>query len=96
MTFSWMSNPQYLAQAAHVLGGALLVFGVGVLWGAPIWAFMIGVLAAALKEFVFDTASWGEGDSWSDSAMDFFFYVAGGAAGFGLHAWALARHVLVA
>jgi hypothetical protein len=95
MPFSWMSNPQYLAQVAHVLAGALFVFAGGVLFGAVGWAMIAGAVAAAFKEFVFDTASWGEGDSWSDSAMDFAFYVIGGFLGLLLYAGAVRGHVLV-
>jgi hypothetical protein len=99
MGFSWMSNPQYLAQVGHFLGGTMLVFGVGVLFGttAMYWALGIGIAVAAIKEFVFDTSllGFGEGDSWTDSEMDFAFYMLGGASGWCLHFWALARHVLV-
>ena len=80
---SWMSAPQYLAQAGHFLGGALVIFVAGVYshdaW--TLYAFGIGAVIAALKEFVIDVASWGESDSWADSAMDYAFYVLGGSAG---------------
>jgi hypothetical protein len=95
MIFAWMSNPQYLAQVGHTLGGALLivtstlfsiVLGAG--WTPVLWTFGIGVTLATLKEFVFDTATWGEGDSWSDSLMDWAFYMVGGATGIGVAALA--------
>lgn len=83
-----MSAPQYLAQVGHFLGGALAVFVASVFWGehGALLALAIGAGVAALKEFVLDTSllGFGEGDSWSDSLMDFSFYVIGGAAGFGL------------
>ena len=91
MNVKWMSNPQYLAQVAHFLGGALLIvlsalfFG----WGRPVyWTFGAGLALASAKEFIFDVAKWGEGDSWADSAMDWAFYVLGGLAGLGLAYWA--------
>jgi len=89
-----MSNPQYLAQVGHSLGGLALVFVLGAFGGHEVmwWTFGIGLILAAFKEFVFDTASWGEGDSWADSAMDFAFYVLGGLAGMGLFWWSVARH----
>jgi len=90
-----MSSPQYLAQVGHFLGGALLVFGAGA-FGGHRWASAAlgaGIALAAFKEFVFDVASWGEGDSWKDSAQDFLFYVLGGVFGAGLFAWALAQRV---
>lgn len=78
-----MSDPQYLAQVGHFLGGAWVVFLAGLFGGSGVLAvaFAVGVVVAALKEFVFDVASWGEGDSWSDSAVDFAFYALGGGAG---------------
>lgn len=84
--FAWMSNPQYLAQVGHTLGGYALVFTVGAFtsWSGAAWVLLVGVLVAALKEFLFDVAPWGEGDSWRDSLQDFAFYVLGGAVGFGV------------
>ncbi len=96
-SFDWMSSPQYLAQVGHFLGGLALVFVFGVFLGPlAMWLTLgVGLGVAAFKEFVFDTASWGEGDSWSDSAMDFAFYLLGGLAGMGLFLWAVARHAVV-
>jgi hypothetical protein len=90
-----MSNPQYLAQIGHFLGGLSVVFVLGAFTSETgMWVtFGIGVLLAAFKEFVFDTASWGEGDSLADSAMDFAFYVAGGMMGAALFLLAVAWHV---
>jgi hypothetical protein len=95
--FAWMSNPQYLAQAGHVLGGCLLIvltalftLAMGVGWSV-IWAvFGFGVIAATVKEFVVDLLPepYGEGDSFSDSLMDWCFYMLGGVVGLGLAAWA--------
>jgi hypothetical protein len=90
-----MSNPQYLAQIGHFFGACTVIliaalFSVGLV---PIlWTLGIGLVLAALKEFVFDTASWGEGDSWSDSVMDFAFYALGGLVGLGLAALHLYLH----
>lgn len=91
MLWSWMSNPQYLAQIGHFLGGALvvvtstlfaMVLGAG--WAPTLVTLGIGVVLASLKEFVFDVAPWGEGDTWSDSIMDWSFYMLGGGVGMGL------------
>ena len=95
---SFMSNPQYLAQAGHFLGGAMAVFVASVFWGeqGALWTLFIGTALAAIKEFILDVAAppWGEGDSWSDSAMDFAFYVIGGSVGFGLFVLAVYEHKL--
>jgi len=100
MNFSWMSEPQYLAQAGHFLGGALVVLVAGVFGGETVafWVLGSGVMLAAIKEFVFDTSvlGFGEGDSWSDSLMDFCFYLIGGCVGFALFELAVYRHALVA
>jgi len=86
MNVSWMSNPQYLAQVGHFLGGvALIVIAAllstdahaGVL---PILITLgVGIVVAALKEFWFDIKF--EKDSWPDSIMDFCFYMLGGGVG---------------
>ncbi len=91
---SWMSNNQYLAQAGHFLGGAMVVFALGVFShdAYTLWAFGIGTVLAAAKEFIVDTASWGEGDSWSDSLMDFSFYILGGTVGLFLSHFAFAGY----
>lgn len=66
---AWMSNPQYLAQVAHALGGALFIVSVTLFsfilhagWTPTLIALVAGTLLAALKEFVYDTNTrWGEG-----------------------------------
>jgi hypothetical protein len=95
--FDWMSNPQYLAQVGHFLGGVSLItismlFAVvrGAGWTPTLVTFILGVAAASFKEFVFDVSSWGEGDSWSDSLMDWSFYMLGGGVGMGIAAIARA------
>jgi hypothetical protein len=91
MNFSWMSSPQYLAQAGHFFG-ALSVILVAALfstsWEPIWWVFGTGIATASFKEFVFDVAPWGEGDSWFDSIMDWTFYVLGGSTGMVLAACA--------
>ena len=95
MNFGWMSNPQYLAQVGHFLGGVTvitiatlfsIVFGAG--WVPVLITLGVGVLAASYKEFIFDTSVFGvgEGDSWSDSLMDWSFYMLGGGFAMGLAA----------
>jgi hypothetical protein len=81
--FAWMSSVQYLAQVAHFFGAlsVMLVYGIFTREWHMIDAFMLGTAIAVAKEFVFDVAPWGEGDSWSDSALDFTFYLLGGALG---------------
>ena len=69
----------------------LLSIAAGDGWTPTFVALGIGVTAATFKEFVFDTASWGEGDSWSDSFMDWAFYMLGGAAGMAVST--LAHHL---
>ena len=94
-SFAWMSSVQYLAQAAHTLGALAVILAAGLFslvcgggWD-PVWTtFGVGIALAAGKEFGFDVAPWGEGDSWSDSLLDFAFYVLGGLFGLALVAWA--------
>jgi ABC-type nickel/cobalt efflux system permease component RcnA len=94
MSFGWMSNPQYLAQVGHFLGAYSLVLTSAVfLSPGTFWVvFVIAVIAATFKEFVFDVASWGEGDSWADSAMDWAFYMLGGVVGLGAAALLVMVH----
>ena len=84
-----MSNTQYLAQAAHVLGGASLILTAALLsnsrcagWTPIMITLVVGIVLASLKEFVFDIIY--EKDSWSDSLMDWTFYLLGGAVGVGV------------
>lgn len=46
-------------------------------WTPTIVVLAVGVSLATFKEFVFDVSSWGEGDSWPDSLMDWAFYMLG-------------------
>ncbi len=77
---------------------------MGAGWNPILITLGIGVGAATYKEFVFDTSllknlpvigKWaffqGEGDSWSDSLMDWSFYMLGGGIGMGI-SW-LAHHL---
>jgi hypothetical protein len=91
-----MENEQYLAQVGHAFGAlsvvlvsALFALATATGWQPVAITFGIGILLAAAKEFLLDVnKTWGEGDSWGDSLMDFAFYVLGGAIGLGLTAWA--------
>lgn len=98
---TWMNNPQYLAQIGHALGGCLLIVFTTLLsvlfgWGwLPILIVLgIGVAAAAVKEFWYDMKFELPKQSWGDSAMDFGFYMLGGAVGMGVAAFAehFAKH----
>jgi hypothetical protein len=93
--WAWETNPQYLAQFGHVLGGALIVFGGAVLFHWEAWVAMVIVtILAGMKEFAWDVAHppYGEGDSWVNSAVDWCFWVSGANAGWGLWAIADALH----
>jgi hypothetical protein len=90
-----MENEQYLAQVGHFLGGVCLILLVSLFsivmragWAPIWWVFGAGVATASFKEFVFDVSSLGENDSWSDSIMDWSFYMLGGLVGLGLSVWA--------
>lgn len=86
---SFMENEQYLAQVGHTLGGYSVVLTAAYAfhsWDPVLLVLGIGVVLASLKEFVFDVSSWGEGDSWSDSIMDWSFYMLGALAGLGVAA----------
>jgi hypothetical protein len=98
---AWMSNPQYLAQIGHTLGGYGIILTTTIFavvlsagWKPTLIALAVGIVIASLKEFVYDTnTKWGEGDSWSDSLMDWTFYMVGGGLGIGVSALV---HYLVA
>ncbi len=81
-----MNKPQYLAQVGHSLGGCLAVVCAAFFWGLPaVWiALAVGVPLAALKEFWYDLRYERPKQTWSDSAMDFGFYLLGAAVGVGL------------
>lgn len=77
--WAWMGDPQYLAQVGHFFGAYAVAFTVGV-FASTAWfvgVVLVGVVLAAAKEFLFDLASWGERDSFRDSAEDFAFYMGG-------------------
>ena len=89
MNVSWMSSPQYLAQIGHLLGGASLILTAALFsaarctgWTPIMITLVVGIVLASLKEFVFDIIY--EKDSWSDSLMDWTFYLLGGAVGVGV------------
>lgn len=91
---SLFQNAQYLAQVGHFFGSlsVMLVYGIFTREWYMLFAFIVGVLLAAAKEFIYDVnPKWGEGDSWSDSAMDFSFYVFGGTVGMWLAHLAIYR-----
>jgi hypothetical protein len=84
---TWMNNPQYLAQAGHFLGGALILtltmlfsWNIGTCWEA----LAIGMIAASIKEFWFDMKYELPKQTWGDSLMDWCFYLLGGGAGIGI------------
>ena len=96
LNWNWESNPQYLAQVGHFLGGLSIVFVLGAFKGHTFmwWTYGILIGVTAAKEFIWDVAKppYGEGDSWSDSLMDWIFWVLGSRAGMGLFLGAVARH----
>jgi hypothetical protein len=83
-----MTSDQVAAQFVHLplAGWPLTVVGLvchG--WGRMLVATGIVLVLAGLKEFVYDVnASWGEGDSWGDSVIDFMTYCVGAAFAWGL------------
>jgi hypothetical protein len=98
MSATWENNPQYLAQVGHFFGAlsviltATLFFGVlGSGWAPILVTLGVGIVAAAFKEFYLDLRP-PENDSLADSAMDFGFYMLGGAVGMGFAA--LAMHLM--
>jgi hypothetical protein len=82
-TGSWMKNEQYLAQVGHFFGAlsVMLIYGVFTHEMHVLVAFAVGAVLAAAKEFIYDMAPWGEGDSFGDSMMDYSFYIFGGTVG---------------
>lgn len=82
--FQWMSNPKFLAFMAH-FGWACWIVLLASVWLGPWWAAGLFLcLWAVPKEFVFDLAAWGEGDTLPDSLLDFAGYVVGSGLGVGL------------
>lgn len=84
---NWETNMQYLAQIGHFFG-ALSIVVIAALFSGTNWVpilitISVGVIAAAVKEFVLDVRP-PENDSWANSAMDFAFYMLGAAVGTGL------------
>lgn len=77
---SWMNSSQYLAQVGHFFGAYSLIFTVGVLWGSTTMFIVFGggVLLAAIKEFWYDMVAELPKQTWTDSLMDFCFYLFGG------------------
>ena len=89
---AWMSDPQYLAQAAHFLGAVGVIVTATLFsvvlhagWAPIMWTLGTGIVLVTVKEFIVDiNTAWGEGDSWLDSLMDWSFYMLGGGIGMGL------------
>jgi hypothetical protein len=82
--WSFMENVQYLAQVGHFFGALSVVLSIAIFFAhAGLWlAFGLGLIYALLKEFWFDIQF--EKDTWSNSIMDFSFYVLGGGSAVGL------------
>ena len=80
MTTPWYGQPNFVAGAAHFLGGVAFCFLGTSLLGWPYWSGLILTLTWALpKEFLIDLY-WGEHDSWRSSAIDFASYLGGAAS----------------
>src|SRR5271168_1716136 len=96
VNWNWESNPQYLAQVGHSLGGYGIVFTIAAFFGHTTmwWAYAGVIVIAGLKEFLWDVAPppYGEGDSWSDSFMDWCFWVLGATVGMGMFWLAVSHH----
>lgn len=94
----WMNDAQVLAQFGHSLGACLLVtfttlmsISLGGRWPAVIVVVILGVIAAAVKEFWYDMKFELPTQTWWDSIEDFLFYMLGLTVGVGVTA--LAFHV---
>jgi hypothetical protein len=92
---NWEENEQYLAQVGHFLGGAIVIvlatlFSIvcGAGWLPILITLGVGIVAAAVKEFVLDRRP-PESDSLANSTMDFAFYMIGAAVGLGVTAFAM-------
>jgi len=81
---SWMTNPVYLAQASHVLGGYSFVLTVAFLsnrfWLACVM-FVLGVGLAGVKEFWYDAKYELPAQTSFDNWLDFSTYIVGGLIG---------------
>ena len=90
---TWENNSQYLAQVGHFLGGGSIVILVAIFLGYAWLPYaMLGVLiAAAIKEFVYDAHYELPKQTFGDNLMDFAFYQLGSLVGAGL--MMLAHHL---
>lgn len=94
-----MTNPQYLAQVGHFLGGYAVIlttttFAIvcGAGWTPVIVVTVIGVAAASAKEFWYDMKYELPKQTWADSLMDWAFYMLGAGVGWGMSALAMFLH----
>ncbi len=94
-----MTNPQYLAQVGHSLGGYAVIttsilFSMATGTGCvpTIIVTVLGVAAAAVKEFWYDMKFELPKQTWTDSLMDFGFYMLGALVGWGMSGIAMAVH----
>ncbi len=93
-TNTWMNSVDFLASAAHTLGGAMIVVLATVFFGfAPAWwiAWLGIVIAAGIKEYWFDSRYELPKQTFYDNTLDFVFYQVG--AGAGSVTMALAHHL---
>jgi hypothetical protein len=81
---SFMTDPQYLSQIGHFLGGGSLILITALFFGfVPcFYTFSAIIVLASIKEFWYDMKyEIDPKQTWSDSIMDFSFYILGGLVG---------------
>jgi hypothetical protein len=81
---SWMTSADYLSASAHVGWAMSIVLLAKVAFHTTlaVWlAFGLGMLAAGLKEYVYDANFETPKQTFKDNTVDFLTYLAGGLAG---------------
>jgi hypothetical protein len=90
LTNKWMNNTQYLAQVGHTLGGYGVII-TAAYWSRSLLPLLIvtavGVVAAAVKEFIYDKRFELPRQTNLDDITDFSFYMVGAGAAW-LEVWA--------
>jgi hypothetical protein len=83
---SWMNDPAFLAQSAHIFSAISVVMIASYFWDKKgcIYATSIFACIAALKEFGYDLVYELPKQTIGDSLLDYSFYIVGLMLAFGL------------
>lgn len=84
---TWMPSAQSVSNTCHFALGWAIVFTAAYYGVHPFYCFLLVLLWALPKEFIFDIII--EKDEWSSSLNDFAWYMVGGLSAMGLLQWKL-------